>query len=288
MKKLLWGTGVLLFLGFVITLITFTVNVTEYAVVTQFGRPVKTIEQAGLNFKWPLPVQRVNRLDRRLQLFESKLIEFLTKDKKNIVIKCYVGWEIAEPMIFFQSVGTIGVAQQKLEDIMIARGGAAIGDFDFEDLISIEKESHIGDLEGRIRSNLEQQTLRDYGIRIMELGISQLALPEANAFSVYSRMRAERQAIANKYRAEGQEQAAIIRAEADTKKSAILSKAYQEAQVIMGEGEAEASKIYAEAFSKDPEFYKFWRTMETYRKIMDEKTTLILSEESELFKYLRE
>ena len=115
-----------------------------------------------------------------------------------------------------------------------------------------------------------------------------MALPETNAFSVYSRMRSERKAIANKYRAEGQEQAAVIRAEADREKSEILSKAYEEAQVIMGEGEAEASRIYSDAFSKDREFYTFWRTMETYRKIMDDKTTLVLSQDSELFKYLRQ
>jgi membrane protease subunit HflC len=278
--------GPIVLAGLLLSLFTFTVSESEVAVVTQFGKPVRIIQEAGLNFKWPVPVQKVNRFDRRLQLFESRLVEFLTKDKKNIVIKCYVCWQIQEPMKFFQSVGLASAAQQKLEDILISKGGAAIGDFEFESLISLDMAVRLSGLERRIQENLEAQTLRDYGIRIVEVGVSQLALPEANAYSVYNRMRAERKAIANKYRAEGREQAAIIRAGADREKSDILSKAYEEGQVIMGEGEAEAARIYADAFSKDPDFYQFWRTLETYRKILDEKTTLVLSEDSELFKYL--
>ena len=287
MRKVIWWIGGLVVLVIVIAMFTFTVNETDYAVVTQFGRAVRTFEQPGLKLKWPVPVQRVHRFDKRLQLFEGRLIEFLTKDKKNIIIKSYVCWQIGNPMEFFQSVGSGAVAEQKLEDILISKGGAAIGDFEFEDLISVDDTVRIAELESRIEDNIREQTLRDYGIEIVEVGISRLALPEANAYSVYNRMKAEREAIANKYRAEGKEQAAIIRAAADREKSDIISEAYGESQVVMGEGEAEAARIYSSAFSRDPDFYQFWRTMETYRKILDEKTTLILSEDSELFKYLR-
>jgi membrane protease subunit HflC len=287
MKKVFWWIGGLVVLVILIAMFTFTVNETDYAVVTQFGRAVRTIEEPGLKMKWPAPIQRVHRFDGRLQLFEGRLIELLTEDKKNIIIKSYVCWQISNPMEFFQSVGSAAVAEQKLEDILISKGGAAIGDFEFEDLISVEDTVRIAELEKRIEENLREQTLRDYGIEIVEVGISRLALPEANAYSVYNRMKAEREAIANKYRAEGKEQAAIIRAAADREKSDIISEAYRESQMVMGEGEAEAARIYSEAFSRDPEFYQFWRTMETYRKILDEKTTLILSEDSELFKYLR-
>ena len=276
----------MILLGIIISLFTFTVNETEYAVLTQFGRPVRTIDKPGLNIKMPPPIQKVNKFDRRLQLFESRLVEFLTKDKKNVVLKFFVGWRIENPMLFFQSVGDMRVAEQKIDDILISKGGAALGDYEFEDLISTQ-EIKITQLEERIKGDLEKQTLRDYGIRINEVGISWLALPESNAWSVYNRMRAERKAIANKYRAEGEEQAAGIRAEADREKSDIISEAYREAQMIRGEGEAEAARIYAQAFQRDPEFYQFWRTLETYRKILDEKTTLVLSEDSELFKYLR-
>lgn len=287
MKRMLYVLCGAIVLAVMVSLFTFTVNVTECAVVTQWGRPVRTIEDPGLNVKWPPPVQKVNRFDRRLQLFESRLVEFLTKDKKNVVVKFFVVWRIEEPKAFFLSVSDVATAEQKLDDILISKGGAAVGDYEFDDLISIEKEVRIGDLEERIQVDLEAQTLRDYGIRINTVGISRLALPESNAYSVYNRMKAERKAIANKYRAEGEEKAAGIRARADREKSDLISEGYHRAQVILGEGEAEAAKIYTEAFQRDPEFYQFWRTLEVYDKILDEKSILVLSEDSELFKYLR-
>jgi membrane protease subunit HflC len=287
MKRIIWIAGAVIIVCIVVALFTFSVNETEYVVLTQFGRPVRTIDKPGLKFKLPVPIQKVNRFDRRLQLFESRLVEFLSKDKKNVVLKFFVAWRIENPMLFFQSVGGAVIAEQKLDDILISKGGAAIGDYEFEDLISTDKEIKISELEKRIRTDLEAQTLRDYGIRINEVGISRLALPESNAWSVYNRMRAERKAIANKYRAEGEEQASGIRAMADREKSDLVSEANQEAQVIRGEGEAEAARIYTQAFQRDPEFYQFWRTLQTYKKILDEKTTLVLSEDSELFKYLR-
>ena len=188
-----------------VSLFTFTVNATECVVVTQWGRPVRTIEDPGLKVKWPPPVQKVNRFDQRLQMLESRLVEFLTKDKKNVVVKFFVVWRIEEPKHFFLSVSDVGTAEQKLDDILISKGGAAVGDYEFDELISTEKKVRIGDLEQRIEIDLEAQTLRDYGIRIDTVGISRLALPESNAYSVYNRMKAERKAIANKYRAEGED-----------------------------------------------------------------------------------
>jgi membrane protease subunit HflC len=287
MRRILWIIGAVIVAGILIAVFTFTISETEFAVLTQFGRPVRTIQEPGLNFKWPAPVQKVNRFDKRIQLFESRLVELLTEDKKNVVLKFFVAWSIEDPMLFFQSVGNADIAEQKLDDILISKAGAAMGDYKFEDLISIEKEIKIAEIEKGVQKKLEGQTLKDYGVRIKEVEISQLALPESNAWSVYNRMRAERKAIANKYRAEGEEQASGIRAQADREKSELVSKAYKDSQVIRGEGEAQAAEIYTRAFSKDPEFYQFWRTMETYRKILDEKTTLVLSEDSELFKYLR-
>lgn len=288
MKKALYVVGGAIVLATVLALVTFTVDATESAVVTQWGRPVRTIEDPGLELKWPPPVQKVNRFDRRLQLFESRLVEFLTGDKKNVVVKFFVVWRIERPKQFFLSVSDVATAEQKLDDILISKGGAAVGDYEFDDLISTEREIRIADLEERIRDDLGAQTLRDYGIRIDSVGISRLALPESNAWSVYNRMRAERKAIANKYRAEGEERAAGIRAHADREKSDLISEGYREVQVILGEGEAEAARIYSEAFRRDPEFYQFWRTLESYDEILDEKSILVLSEDSELFKYLRE
>jgi len=275
--------------GFLIVSCFYKVDVTEYVVITQFGKPVRNVTEPGLRIKLPLPFQTVNRFDRRKRLYSSRLMEFLAgaREKKNIVVKFYVCWGIADPMLFLTAVGNDTAAMQKLDDILTATGGAALGDFEFDDLINVNSPTRIPELNDRIMSEISSRVKKDYGIEVHKVGISRLALPEANVYSVYNRMRAERKAIANKYRAEGQEKAAIIKAKAEREKSDILSASYMESQKIMGEGEAQAARIYAEAFKKDPDFYAFWRTLESYRKVLDEKTTLVLDEDSELFQYLK-
>ena len=286
MKKVLVSLGVILGIVLIISIFTFVVDQTQYVVLTQFGRPVKVYDQPGLKFKLPLPIQKVNRIDRRLLVFESRLLELLTKDKKNMVIKCYVCWRVADPMLFFQAVGSQAMAEQRIEDVLIAKAGASLGEFEFEELLSTEEQIKIPLLEKKIKENIGEQVKKNFGIEIVKVGISRLQLPEANTYSVYNRMREERKAIAKKYRAEGQEQASKIKAEADRKKAEIIAEAKKQAEIIKGEGEAEAVKIYAQTAGKDPEFFKFWRTLQVYKKILDEKTTLVLSEDSELFKYL--
>jgi len=270
-----------------IAAVTFTVDQNEYVVVTSFGKPVKTITEPGLRFQLPVPIQRVNRFDRRLQLHQGVLMETLTRDKKNVAFRCMVVWRISDPGVFFVSVGTTEAATQKLDDLLTSKGAGAMGDFDFDDLISVVREVQIPVLETRIRDELaERLSEGGYGMEMKSVEVDRLALPEANAYAVYERMREERNAIANKYRAEGEEEAAKIRAAADREKSEILSVSYEESQKIRGEGEAQAARIYGKAFGRDPEFYQFWRTLQSYQKIVDEQTTLVLSEDSELLKYL--
>ncbi len=271
----------------IVSAVTFTVGQNEYAVKTQFGKPVATITAPGLNWQWPAPIQRVNRFDKRLQLHQGLLMETLTRDKKNIALRCAVVWRISDPATFFVSVGTMEAAAQKLDDLLTSKGAGAAGDFDFDDLISVDHEVKLPALEQRIKEELADRLQSGkYGMEIKSVEVDRLALPEQNAYAVYQRMKKERNAIANKYRAEGEEEAAKIRAQADREKSDILSAAYEQAQKIRGEGEAEAARIYAQALSKDPEFYQFWRTMQSYPKILDEKTTLVIFDDSELMKYL--
>lgn len=288
MKGFIWAAGVLVALVVLVSQLTYVVGEHEFIVKTQFGRPVQVDREAGLRFKLPSPVQQVNRFDRRFRLYESKLIEHLTKDKKNIIVKCYVCWKISDPEKYFESIGQDERAVQRLEDALISKGGAAIGDFEFEDLFSLDRTVKISDLEKRIQDHIGMQTQDLYGIKIVDVGISQLSLPTQNASSVYNRMKAERKAIANKYRAEGKEKAAVIRAKADREKSEILSKAYEQSQIIMAEGEAQAAQIYSDAYGKAPDFYEFWRSLEAYQKILSNKTTMVLSQDSAIFKYLRE
>jgi membrane protease subunit HflC len=263
----------------------YTVRETEFVLVTQFGRPVWTVTAAGLHFKWPF--QSVLRFDRRLRIYNPRPSEFLTRDKKNLVIENYVAWRIADPNRFVQSVGDAGAAEMRLHDIIWSGLSAAIGAQTLDSLVApsaelLQTPSMLSSLTG----SADRVALGQYGIRIVDVRIKRLNFPAQNKESVFARMRAERERIAMQYRAEGEEQALAIRADADKQKEQILSAAYKDAERIRGEGDAEATRIYGAAYSKNPRFYKLLRTLESYKKTLDDKTTVVLSSDSELLKIL--
>jgi len=268
-------------------LVFYKVDEREYVIITQFGHPVKTITEPGLCYKWPDPVQTVNRFEKRLILYKTRLVEYLTQDKKNIIVQCFVCWRINDPLEFFQAVGNNISAAKKIDDIICAQLGSILGNYEMLSIISTEKDAvKIKEIEKIITENGNEKTMDSYGIEIKEIGICRLALPQDNVESVYKRMKSERESIANKYRAEGKEKADIIRSEANKIQSNILSEAYKDAEIIKGEGDAAATKIYAEAFEKDSAFYRFIRTLESYKRIINDKTTVVLSSKSDLFKYI--
>jgi membrane protease subunit HflC len=167
--------------------------------------------------------------------------------------------------------------------------GAAVGKIPLSALVSIDPEQVVVDsIMVQVTDNCRGKALENYGIDVMHVKMKQLRLPEQNLESVFQRMRAERQRMAKKYRSEGEEEAIKIRADADKDKRTILAQAYRESEGIKGEGEAEAAGIYAGAFSKDPKFYKLVRTLQAYEKFLNEKTTVVLSTDSDLLQLLTE
>ncbi len=263
----------------------FTVPETEFAVVTEFGRPVRTITEAGLKAK--LPYQGVLRFDRRLAVYNPRPSEFLTKDKKNLVIENYVCWRIQDPVRFVQTVGDPTAAEMRLHDIVWSGLSAALGNYELESLVNSNPDRVRGEeLVETLAERVDRRALEQYGIEVVDVRIKRLNLPEQNKQSVFARMRAERERIARQYRAEGEEQALKIRAEADRQREEILSTAYREAEKIKGDGDAQSTRIYGAAYSRDPQFYKLVRTLEAYKKILDDKTTAVLSSDSELLRLL--
>jgi membrane protease subunit HflC len=268
---------VLLYLTF------FAVRETEFVLVTQFGRPVRTVTEAGLQVKWPF--QTAVYFDRRLRTYNPRPSEFLTRDKKNVVIENYVVWKIQDPDRFVQTVGDATAAEMRLHDIIWSGLSAALGTHDLDSLVGtdpgkVQTSAMLDNLAG----DTDRAALQQYGINVVDVRIKRLNLPEQNKQSVYARMRAERERIARQYRAEGEEQALSIRADADRQKEEILSVAYKQAETIKGQGDAESTRIYGQAYSKNPGFYKLLRTLESYKKVFDDKTTAILSSDSELLK----
>ena len=264
----------------------FTVRETEFALVTQFGAPVRTITEAGLNVKVPL-IHQVRTYDRRLRVYNPPRSEFLTRDKKNLSIDSYALWQIADPETFVQRLGNEQAAEMRLHDLVWAGLAAAIARLDLEEIVSTSpKLVRTDDVLDRLAHESGTEALEEYGIRVVDVRLKRLNLPEQNKQSVYARMRAERERIARQYRAEGEEQALRIRAEADRQREEILAKAYKEAETTKGEGDAEAARIYGTAYSRNQSFYKLTRTLEAYRKALDEDTTVILSSDSELLRLM--
>ena len=263
----------------------FTVAETEFALVTQFGRPVDTVTDAGLHVKWPY--RSVTFFDRRLRVYNPRPSEFLTRDKKNLVIESYVLWQIDDPEAFVQTVGDEVAAEMRLHDIAWAGLAAAMGNHDLDAIVSPDPEKlQAQQMLDELTEQTGARALEQYGIFVVDVRIKRLNLPEQNKQSVYARMRAERERIARQYRAEGEEQALRIRADADRQREETLSVAYKKAEQTKGEGDAEAARVYGQAYSRNPQFYKLVRTLEAYKKALDEETTVILSSDSELLRLL--
>ncbi len=264
----------------------FTVSETEFALVTQWGRPIRTVTEAGLTFKVPI-LHQARFFDRRLRVYNPPRSEFLTKDKKNLSIDTYALWQIADPQAFVQSVGNDRAAEMRLHDLVWAGLAATIAGLDLEEIVSTEPGAVKTDMVlDRLAERTGTAALEQYGIRVADVRLKRLNLPEQNKQSVYARMRAERERIARQYRAEGEEEALRIRAEADRQREEILAKAYREAETTKGEGDAEAARVYGAAYSRNQSLFKLTRTLETYRKALDEDTTVILSADSELLRLL--
>jgi len=267
-------------------LVFYQVDEREYVVITQFGEPIKAIKEAGLNWKWPDPIQSVNRYNNRLMTYEMGKTEYLTGDKKNVMVDAYVVWKIDDPIKFMKTVKNRIGSETRLSDILSSEIGISLGKYDLSSLIATDAEKiKFGEMMAEVKGKISQKA-EDYGTAIADVKITMLNFPERNKLSVFKRMRAERERIAKGYRSEGTEKALRIRADADKQKQIILSKAYEKAQKVKGEAEAQAIKIYAQAYQKDIKFYELIRTLESYEKFIDGKTTVVLSADSELLKFI--
>ena len=266
----------------------YTVSATEVAVRTRLGRPVEIVREPGLHLKLPL-VDEVTRLDARLLTFDAPTAEFLTQDKKNIVVAPFVLWRIAEPLRFMQTLYTRQAAEARLADLTASEIGAALGVIPFSRLVSAAPgEARLASVVDGILARVKERAASDYGVEVADLRIRRMAFPEQNLTSVFERMRSERERMAKRFRSEGEEEALKIRADADKERAQLLAEAYRKAATLKGEGEAEAARIYAQATAKDPELYRFLRTLQAYDKMFATKTTVVLPADSELLRLLTE
>lgn len=275
----------------------FIVDETQQVVVTQFGKPVgKPLTTPGLHMKIPF-IQNTNFFDKRFLAWDGDPNQIPTKDKRFIWVDTYARWRIADSLLFFQRLRDERRALSRLDDILDGETRNAIAKHVLIELVrssNPEAQEEPGILTIKFgREKLEQEVLKaassrvvDLGIEILDFKFKRINYVEEVRREVYARMISERKRIAEEYRSEGAGEAARISGEKDRELKTITSEAYRKTQEIRGKANSQAADIYAAAYNKDPEFYQFTRTMESFTKILDDNTTLVMSTEGDLLKYL--
>jgi modulator of FtsH protease HflC len=279
MARLLIGLG--LVVAFVIAQTAFTIGEREQGMIVQFGNPQRILQEPGLYFKLPL-LQNLVRFEKRVLTTDAQTAEYLTLDKKRVLVDHVSRWRIQEPLEFYRSVRDQDRAMARLDDLISARLRQETAKHNFLDFVREKREEIM-----QVVTKDTKETAKSFGIEVLDVRIKGLDLPKEVQASVFARMRAERERIAKRYRAEGEERAQEIRAGADREREVILATAYETSQKLNGEGDANATTIYAQAFGQDPEFYAFTRRLQAYEKILNTGTTLVLSPDSELLRYLQ-
>ncbi len=266
---------------------SFTVSEGNNAIVTRFGRPVRELREAGLYWKYPWPIEQFHPIDVRLRYFNSPFTATFTRDRKNVVLMTYVVWRVEDPLLFFQSLGTPEAAELKLDGMIAAAKNFHMGNFDLTALVSTADSAIQADrIEAAILDMVKGPAREKFGIAIEQVGIKRIAYPQENMAAVLEQMRAERRAEAGELRAKGKKEAQRIRDEGLVKAEQILRTGREEAGKILGQAEKEAAAIYAQAHQLDPNFYRFWRSMQVIKKVLNSKATVILRNDQEPFNEL--
>jgi len=278
------GAGLLLVL---LLLCLFQVDETEYAVVARFGAPQRTIATAGLHWKWPAPIETVIPVDRRTHVLNPEPNEYLTSDKKNVIVDSFLVWAVDDPVQYLISIRDRSGAEARLSDVLRAVVGEALGAHSFSALVSHEPQpTRLTDVVDNITQLANARAQTEFGVQVALVRIKRLNFPVQNRRAVFRRMEAERRSIAAGFRAEGSEQFERIRAEADRQRAQLLAEAERQARALRGEAEAEAARIYAQAYGADPAFYDFLRSLQALEAILSENTTLVIPNDHELLNVL--
>jgi modulator of FtsH protease HflC len=273
--------GVVLAALVVIFQMAFTIGEWEQGIIFQFGNPKRIMQEPGLYFKLPF-VQNLVRIDKRVLTTDADATEYLTLDKKRVLVDHVSRWRVQDPLEFYRSVRDQLRARARLDDIISGRLRQEIANHNFLDLVRENREDIMD-----IVTKDTVETAKPFGVEVIDVRIKRIDLPQEVQASVFARMRAERERIAKRYRAEGDERAREIRAGADREREVIVATAYETSQKLSGEGDAQAAAIYAQAFGQDTEFYSFTRRLQAYEKILGNGTTLVLRPDSELLNYLQ-
>jgi modulator of FtsH protease HflC len=283
----------------------YRVSEIDQAIITQFGNPVGApVTEPGLHFKIPF-IQKVNYFEKRFLEWDGSPNQVPTKDKRFIWVDTYARWRIVDPLRFFQRLRDERGAQSRLDDILDGETRNAVARYDLIELVrstnrdpddvlvESEEERGILDLIEKGRDQISREVLErasgrtaDLGIELLDLRIKRINYVDEVQQDVFARMIAERRRIAELFRSEGQGEAARIQGERERDLQRIQSEAFRAAEELRGKADAEATEIYASAYNRDPDFYAFTRSLESYQKVMDSQTMFILGTDSDFLRYL--
>jgi modulator of FtsH protease HflC len=275
------GIFLLILLALLIFTITniFIVKEGEYRVIRQFGEVVRIESSPGLSYKIPF-IQSVSTLPKYQMTYDVSEAEINTKDKKRMIIDNYAIWRIQDPKKMISNARTVEKAESRMEEFIYSVVRAELGQLNYDEIINDEKSSR-GSLNDRVTKMVNELLTQDnYGIVLVDVRMKRTDLPAENEQSVYTRMTSERESKAQEYLSMGDAQKNRIVADTDREVKEMLAKAKADAEVIRAEGEGEAAKIYNLSFSKDPSFYELYRTLESYKKTINEKSVIVLPSDS--------
>ena len=287
MKKGIVAAVIVLLVVIVAANSLFTVRENEYACTVRFSKIIETTDQSGLHFKIPF-VDSVKYFSKAAQLYDIPPSEVLTSDKQNMTVDCYILWQISDPLRFYQTLGTAGVAEQRLDALTYNTLKTSMGTLAQSDIINMD--------DGALRNNIYESIAgevdalaQNYGINVLDVKIKQFDLPESNLNAVYSRMISERNQMASKYTADGNYEASIIRNDVDKQVNIMVSNAQAEAAQLEAEGEAEYMRLLAEAYDSEDkkDFYEFTLALDALKQsLTGEEKTIILDADSDLAKII--
>jgi membrane protease subunit HflC len=263
----------------------FVVDQRQYAIVFALGEVKSVIKEPGLHFKLPPPFQNVIFLDKRILTLDTPDADrFITAEKKNILVDAFVKWRITDPRLYFISFGgDERSAQNRMNQIVKASLNEEITKRTVREVISGERGKVMDGIQKKVSDEAKQ-----IGVEIVDVRLKRVDYVEQINNSVFDRMKSERARVANELRSTGAAESEKIRADADRQRTVILAEAYRDAEQVRGQGDAKASQIYAQAFGQNPEFYKFYRSLEAYRASFKTRNdTLVIDPNSEFFKYFK-
>lgn len=263
----------------------FIIKETERGVMLKFGRVVNSDIPPGLHFKIPM-VHEVRKFDARVLTLDIRPQRFLTVEKKAMIVDSFAKWRIKDVTTYYTATnGEEATAVRNMDQLINEGLRNAFGEHSLQEVISGER----GQLMETLTESLNRTTLRRYGIELVDVRVKRIDLPEQVSDSVFSRMKAEREREAREHRSKGKEQAEVIRADADRQRTILEAEAYRDAEQLRGEGDAKAAAIYAAAYTKDPEFYSFVRSINAYKASFGSKSDLmVVDPNSDFFRYLKD